>query len=268
MIVLEKNNVKTLVFKSFKDKGVLAGYTTRLGGVSKNEYQSLNFATNKGDDRESVIQNYHILADTLGFDFANYVLSDQVHDDKILYIDSSYKGKFMQDAYDIKGVDGFFTKEKDIVLTTFYADCTPLYFYDDVIKLIGVAHSGWRGTAKNIAQKMIDEFIKRGSKPQDIIVGIGPCICGKCFEVQDDVIDSMKEYSYITECYQYNQSKDRYYLDMKKLNKLHILAAGVLEKNIEIAENCTFEEENLFFSHRRSADKRGSQIGIMYFENN
>ncbi len=266
MKLIEKNGVKALIFESFKSFKITAAFSTRVGGVSSGCYESLNFSSSTGDDKENVVKNFELFSDALGFDSENYIISNQVHNDLVIDVDETYRGSGLYKERPFKGVDGFITDKKGLVLTTFYADCVPLYFYDTKKEIIGVCHSGWKGTAKNIASKMIEKFKEKGSNLADIIVGIGPSICKDCFETGYDVIFEFEKYPYIKECFDYNDDKNKYYIDLKLVNKRHLLELGILEKNIEISKDCTYENEELFFSHRRMGEKRGSQIGLIFFD--
>ena len=75
-------------------------------------------------------------------------------------------------------VDGLVTDVPGICLVTFYADCVPLFFVDPVKKVIGLSHSGWRGTVKRMGQVTVDAMKEAfGTKPEDLIACVGPSIC-------------------------------------------------------------------------------------------
>ena len=140
--------IKYKAFEEFDD--IVHGFSTRLGGVSKEHLYSLNLSFSRGDDYDNVVTNNTRFAKAVGYDFNNRVFSDQVHDVKIYVVTESDKGKGAELKNTIKGIDGLVTDVKNIPLITFYADCVPLYFYDKSKKIIGLAHSGWKGTVNNI----------------------------------------------------------------------------------------------------------------------
>ena len=125
------------------------------------------------------------------------------------------KGKGIVKPKDYKEVDGFITNTKGLVLTTFYADCVPLFFVDPVQKAIGLSHSGWRGTAGEIGRKTVEKMGEAyGTKPKDLIAVIGPSICEKCYEVGLDVSKKFPTEVVI-------QKEDhRYHLDLWKANRM------------------------------------------------
>jgi YfiH family protein len=140
----------------------------------------------------------------------------------------------------------------------------PILFYDPKQKVIGAAHSGWAGTISKIARNTIDTMIKKySSKPEDIIVSIGPAIGPCCYEVKLDVVEKVqtnlnkdKEKIIITR-------NNKYYFDLCKANKLQLLSSGIPEENIEIAGVCTKCNNHLFFSARKAKKTGRFGAGIM-----
>ena len=61
-------------------------------------------------------------------------------------------------------VDGLVTDIPGICLVTFYADCVPLYFVDPVKKVIGLSHSGWRGTVGKIGKVTVETMCREFKK--------------------------------------------------------------------------------------------------------
>ena len=154
------------------------------------------------------------------------------------------------------------TNEPGIVLSTFYADCVPLFIVDPVKKAIGLSHSGWRGTVEKMGkvtiQKMTEEY---GSNPEDIIAAIGPSICVDCYEVSMDVADAFKEA--FKEADNLEQivipkSNEKAQLDLWQANLAVFLEAGVKRENIILPDICTACNKELLFSHRASNGKRGN----------
>ena len=93
--------VKFRAFDKYEDM-LIAGFSTRLGGVSKGHLSSLNLSFNRGDDREAVLENHKRFANALGYPYENTVFSTQVHKTRI-------KSVTMEDAG--KGI----IKENDII---------------------------------------------------------------------------------------------------------------------------------------------------------
>ncbi|MDO4805366.1 MAG: polyphenol oxidase family protein, partial [Lachnospiraceae bacterium] len=154
-----------------------------------------------------------------------------------------------------RDVDGFITDEPGCVLSTFYADCVPLFFADPVHRAIGLSHSGWRGTANGIGMVTVDAMTREfGTNPADLICGIGPSICRDCYEVGEDVA---RYFTASCLCASETDS-DKYYLDLWEANKAILLGAGVREENITLPNLCTACNSDLLFSHRASKGRRGN----------
>lgn len=256
MLNLERN-ILYYKFDTFCDINFISHcFSTRVGGVSKNEFSELNLGFNRGDKDIDVLMNYFLLFKGANFS-GNMVSSKQVHGIKILVAkkEDSYKN--------FEGYDGFITDEKRVLLTTFHADCVPVFFIDMEKQIIGLAHSGWKGTLEDISTEIIKKMEENfASKKENIRVGIGPAICKECFEVDEDVFLLFKtKYSFIDKYY--FKKENKYYVDLRGIIKENLMVYGLAKENIEISSLCTKCREDLFFSHRRDGAKRGSMAAFI-----
>ncbi len=259
--VNNKNGVVFLTFPKFdRAGGNVHGFSTRLGGVSESVFSSMSFSTSLGDKRESVLENYKRFCKAIGGDYKNTVLSDQTHTANVKIVTKKDVGKGLFYERDYKDIDGLVTNERDIILVTQYADCTPLAFFDPVKKVVAVSHAGWRGTvaqiAKNTARVMVNEF---GCDPENILCGIGPNISQCCYEVDDPVIDEVKKLEFLNfeSCY-YEKENGKYMLDLKEVNRQILIHSGIKPENIDISDLCTCCNAEVFHSHRATGGKRGT----------
>lgn len=236
-------------------------FTTRLGGVSTGHLASLNIGTHRGDDPDNVRRNYEILADALGFDTANLVLTHQTHTDRVLQVGKQQYGAGLT-APELMECDALITNVPGTALVVFTADCTPILFHDPVTGAVGAAHAGWRGTAAGIAAKTVQAMCEAfGCKEENIRAAIGPNIGPCCFETDADVPRAMIA-SLGTEAEKFiRQANDKYYVNLKEMNALWLKRAGV--RDIEISDACTACNTDLFWSYRRVGDARGSQGAII-----
>lgn len=260
----EKDKFKYLTFTPLeKYPELLHCFTTRYGGVSKGCYESMNLGFSTDDRRENINKNYKILSDKLSIDLNNMVKTYQTHSANIKYATDEDKGRFYDKIPGYIDTDGLITDKKNIVLATCHADCTPIFFYDPIKKIIGMAHAGWRGTINNIAGNMIKKFTKDfNSNPQDIIAVIGPSLCQNCFEVDKDVAELILSKNKNYE--KFMQTKGiKYHFDLWEINKYILLKEGLTEKNIVISGLCTKCNNDLFFSHRAQKGERGLMLGII-----
>ncbi len=181
-------------------------------------------------------------------------------------ISSKDKGKGLLKKSDIDDADGLITNETGIALTTFYADCVPVYFLDPVLKVIAMAHSGWRGTVKQISAKAVCKMKKDyGCDSKNILVGIGPSIKKCCFEVEYPVVEEFeKKLPFSKEfIFKDNEKIGKYKIDLQSIIEKTLVSAGILSYNIENADICTKCNPDLFFSHRNMGNERGSLAGII-----
>ena len=243
-------------------------FTTRIGGVSKGCYESLNLGLGTDDDLQNVLTNYHILAKNIGIEDGDFVTSFQTHTKNVRIVTSNDKGKGITQKRDYRDVDGLITNEKNIALVTTHADCVPIYFYDPVNKVIGVAHSGWKGTLYKIAEEMISKFVQDfNSNASDILVSIGPSLCQDCFEVDVDVKDLFLDENKDYEKFMYHVGK-KSYIDLWAINEYIMINNGVKKQNIDNMNICTKCNMDKFFSHRGHKGKRGIMAAVIMLKNN
>ena len=240
--------------------GVPHCFTTRLGGVSQGYLSSLNIGPHRGDSAENVAQNYRILANALGFDPENLVLTHQVHTDIVRTV--SRKDAQGLDHHLYPECDALITNDPGTALVVFTADCTPILLHDPVTGAVGAAHAGWRGTAADIAGKTVLAMQNAfGCDPKNIRAAIGPNIGQCCFETGSEVPEAMTASFGNTVEKWIRPSGDKYYVNLKEINAYALRAAGV--RHIEISTDCTMCSNRRFWSHRFSGGQRGSQGAII-----
>lgn len=261
----QKGALKFLVIPSFEKTGLVKhGFSTRLGGVSRGAFESLNLGLKKTDEKEMVLENYRRFCDAIGVDMNDLVASDQVHGDDIYEAFLQDRGKGINRESDIISKDALMTGQKGVALVTFYADCVPLFFLDVRTPAIALAHAGWRGTVKKIGQKTVIQMMKKyGSKPEDILVGIGPCIKSCCYEVDNPVVEEFKKaFSCLKELIE-ERGADHWMLDLVKANKKQLEEIGIKPENITVSHYCTCCSSDMFFSYRADHGKTGSLAAVI-----
>ena len=235
-------------------------FTTRFGGVSEHPFATMNFSVDRGDSERNVAANYRRIADVLGCSESDMVASHQTHTTNIRKVTSADRGKGIVRPRDYENVDGLMTNERGIVLVTYYADCVPLFFVDVRNRAVGLAHSGWRGTASGMGQCMVNAMRENyGTTPEDLRVAIGPSICRDCYEVDEDVASEFMELGQSDEAVVTRGAQPgKYQLDLWLANRLILEEAGVRRNNISMPDICTCHNSVYMFSHRASGGKRGT----------
>lgn len=241
---------------------VIHGFTTRLGGVSQGIFSSLNLSFTRGDEREAVLENYRRLAKALSVREDSFCFSNQTHTTNVKRVGREDAGTGMGFFTDI---DGLITDEEGVTLTTFYADCVPLFFVDKKHHAIGLSHSGWRGTVNRMGRVTVEAMHREfGSKPEDLVCAIGPSICQDCYEVSEDVAEEfIKEFKGQEKEILIDKGNSKYQLDLWRANEIVLREAGVPEKQTATTNICTCCNPDLLFSHRATQGKRGNLAAVL-----
>ncbi len=258
-------------------------FSTRIGGVSQGDFSTLNFSFVRGDDKDCVLENYKRIGQVFDSRVGQFVATDQTHTTNIRVVTEGDAGKGVVQLRDYSDVDGLITKEKGLILSCFFADCVPLFFVDKTKNVIGLAHSGWRGTVNGMGacmvKRMQEEF---GCKPEDILAGIGPSICQECYEVSEEVAIQFKEGFWSEQCIDMycceaydsgiypskeilvaGKASGKYQLDLWLANMAVLRSAGIPLANISITDLCTCCNAPYLFSHRATGGKRGNLGAFM-----
>ncbi len=252
----ERGGVPFLSYPLFEATGIVNhGFSTRLGGVSTGCFSSMNISLTRGDDPEAVKKNRELIAQAIGVEVSDFTYTNQTHTTNVAVVEAEDKGHTFPET------DGLITDVLGICLVTSYADCVPLYFVDPVKKVIGLSHSGWRGTVGKIGkvtvQKMQEVY---GCDPADILGAIGPSICQDCYEVSADVIEHFKENydeALWTELF-YQKENGKYQLNLWKANEFVFLESGLKPEHIAVTNVCTHCNSDILFSHRTTGNDRGT----------
>ena len=268
--IFEEKQVGEVLYLSYplleKTGIVNHGFSTRIGGVSEGIFSSMNLSFSRGDDEACVRENFKRMAETIGVEPNSLVFAAQTHTTNVRKVTAEDKGKGIVYPLDYQDVDGLITNESGVCLTTFYADCVPLFFIDPVHKAIGLSHSGWRGTVGKMGQETLRRMREEyGTDAKDVIAAVGPSICQDCYEVSEDVIEKFKEAFdeiYWRELF-YQKENNKYQLNLWKANEIILLEAGVPKENIAVTNVCTNCNSDVLFSHRATKGERGSLAAFM-----
>lgn len=224
-------------------------YTTYAYHNNENCNMSYN-----GLDDESVLKNRFKVAELLNTDLNHMVASFQQHTTNFIEVSlkDGKKGMLNRESA-IQGYDAMYTKDADLLLYSFHADCTPVMIYCEDKKIVAEIHSGWKGTVNEIVGKTVNHLIRNENcDPQYIYAYIGPSIEYRNFEAKDDIINLVKNMSFDTSSFYTLKDDGAYLLNSKGLIKQQLLNLGVLDKNIKTSPYCTMENDELFFSYRKT----------------
>lgn len=211
------------------------------------------------------------------------VCTFQTHTTNIRRVCGADGGKGILRERGYTDVDGLVTDEKGLCLVCFFADCVPLYFVDREHGAIGLAHSGWRGTAAGMGRHMVERMKQEfGTCPQQLVAAVGPSICQDCYEVSEEVAEEFRQLEasipdrdrFLTELtetgrYPHGQilrqgrQPGRYQLDLWLANLLILRDAGIPLSRIQVTDVCTCCNSGYLFSHRASQGRRGNLAAFL-----
>lgn len=266
---------------------VIHGIFTRQGGYSLPPYRGLNTlgSLRGGDDLDTVVQNRKLAMHSLELDDYPCVTLWNVHGAEVHVPDiaHNWRGDWANRSYydrkwtpeEIHKGDALMTNQPGVALALSFADCVPIVFHDPVRQVIGIAHGGWRGTARGVVLATVDAMRERfGSQPHDILVGIGPAIGPCCYEVSQQVCDlflgtqqfetmptqelyrdAIRESATFTT--QQLADRESLRLDLWETNRKQLLFAGLTAEHIEVSGVCTSCHVDHFYSHRTEHGKTG-----------
>lgn len=258
--LIENNGLKYYKIDSFGES-VRHCFTTRVGGVSENEFSSMNLRFNCNDKRENVLKNFEIICGEIGINYKDLVLSNQVHENNVVKVTAKDKGNGITMPNKFQSADGLICGERNVPIATFYADCVPLFFLDKINGVIALSHSGWKGTVKNIAKATVDSFVNDyGSRPENILAAIGPSIGVCCFEVGGEVCEIFKE-KFGDAVLEKHEKK--WHVNLQKAVFSELEESGIPKGNITDSGICTSCNSGLLFSHRKTNGKRGNMAAFM-----
>ncbi len=250
-----------------KQDGVNHFVSTRIGGLSRPPYESLNLGFHVGDSPKTVLKNRERLAANIKIPLSDFTIARQIHSGTVTIVAKQMRGCGAAD-YDtaVEATDAMVTAVPRLCLTVLSADCVPVLLFDPQKRIVAAVHAGWRGTVKLVAQKTVEALQHEfNCKLTDLLVGIGPSI-GPChYEIGSEVISQVEATFGDTDGYISHESPDgKGYFNLWEANKRQIMEAGIPPQNIEVAGICTYCNAHLFFSARHQKGRTGRfGAGIM-----
>jgi YfiH family protein len=184
-----RGHLDVVTWPVFDDLNLDAFVTTRHGGVSGGPYESLNLGLHVGDDPENVLENRRRAAAALNVDRADLVFCEQSHHRNVHLVTAADRGRGTLSRDDaIPATDALVTAESGVGLVVMVGDCVPIVLYDPVAHVLACVHAGWRGTVARVSEATVEAMASLGSRPRDIIAGLGPAISPDLYQVGDDVV--------------------------------------------------------------------------------
>lgn len=251
--------VKIITDKKFDNIDCIKyGFFTRLDGFSKDEFESLNFNSSDafGEDKIHVLKNLNVVKDF--FNSPNNVFKmRQIHSNKVFVLDDL---KYLTDIDKIEA-DAVVTKLKNVVIGVTTADCVPILIVDDVKKIIGVIHAGWKSAITGIIKNTISEMKNLGADVKNIKAVVGPHLRVDNFEIKKDFLDNLVKNNINYSDFIINKN-DKIYFDISKFINFDLKNNGII--NFSDVEIDTYSNPELFFSYRRSFHENKNKFGCQF----
>jgi polyphenol oxidase len=231
--------LRLLSWPTLDASGVDAAVTARSGGVSSGPYATLNLSLSVGDDPASVLENRRRLASGLGASPDDFVFARQVHGVGVRVVGQADRGRgafTLDDA--IPGTDALVTASAGVVLAILTADCVPIVLHDPQAGVLACVHAGWRGTVARVCAAAIAAMQSLGSRPSDIIAGVGPAIAPARYQVGADVYQAVDGAfgPAATAFMRPDSVPERWLLDLWAANRFVLREAGVPAAHIHVTD--------------------------------
>jgi hypothetical protein len=215
---------------------VSAVSTTRVGGISRPPYASLNLATHVGDDADAVVANRGHLARTLQLPVTPAWLH-QVHGTEVV------------DAAGVTApvaADAAYALEPGVVCAVMTADCLPVLLCDRGGRVVAAAHAGWRGLAAGVIERTVAAM---AAPEGDLLAWLGPAISARAYVVGEEVREAFVSHDPSAVTAFQPATGGGWHADLYELARLRLRRHGVTK--IYGGECCTFLEPSRFYSYRR-----------------
>ncbi|HHH40614.1 MAG TPA: peptidoglycan editing factor PgeF [Chloroflexi bacterium] len=259
MIRVNRNGLVYYRFEGLADEPDLShAVFTRLGGVSRSPFATLNLGHTVGDDLEAVRINHQRALAAVGWPREAVATAHQVHGNHVQVVGEGDRGTVQ------RATDGLVTDRPGVLLMLRFADCAPLLLYDRERRAVGLVHVGWRGLVAGAAPAALARMATAfGTRPADLWAGVGPAIGPCCYEVGPDVIESVRRLELDGPPVLREQPGGRVHLDLWSAIVGQLRAGGVEE--IEVAGLCTACHTEEWYSHRAERGRTGRFGAVIGF---
>ncbi len=245
------------------------GFSTRIGGVSHLPHtEGLNLGVERGDSRETVLENLRLFSEALGIDAKSVISVSQIHSANIRRVTEDNRGEGFYKNEEMS-CDGYVTQCPDVTLGVRTADCVPILLYAPPSAsfdgAVAAVHAGWRGTALGIAAEAVRELCRMGAEVSSIKTAIGPSIGSCCYCVKEDFYESFRKNAgdTLTEEFVIPTGENKWVADLRGANRRILVDSGLTPENIDVCEICTCCEPKEFYSHRYSHGIRGTMLSVI-----
>lgn len=263
-LITHDNGLITLQSPLLRTIGVKHGFSTRVGGACSGDYTSLHLGlmdkgvnTPGSGGNTAVAENFRRLRRALDLDRHPRMEVRQVHGNNVWVCpDKPVRLPHVPEA------DALITDTPRQMLTIRTADCAAILLATRSGRCVAAVHAGWRGTAAGVVHQAVDRLCDHAAtSASDLVAAVGPCIGAQRFGVGSEVVAAFGQAKLESAIVTGSPTPP---IDLAKAVTTQLLAAGVPTSQIDCANLCTYERDDLFFSHRRDVTHHGqSDTGRM-----
>lgn len=253
--------LRSPVLDEFSPQGIRHGFFTRRGGVSEGIYAGLNVGVGSKDDPHRVAENRRRVAAWMGTAPERLVTVHQVHSPHTVVVDAPFEGDRPQ-------ADAMVTNRPGLALGVLAADCGPILYADPQARVIGAAHAGWKGALTGVLEATVEAMERLGARRERIAAVLGPSISQENYEVGPEFIDRFVAADPANTVYfSPSGTPGHFRFDLNRYTIERLRAAGVAAYGLD---RCTYADEPLFFSYRRTTHRAepdyGRQVSAIVLE--
>lgn len=260
-----------LLSETLKKAGFAHGFSTRAGGVSEPPYDTLDFAILR--DPAQLHENQRRLAEAVGFDPRRLYQTRQVHGRAVVIGEGDPASLLDHPADALLAQPG-----SGAAVAVRVADCVPILLADPGTGRVAAVHAGWRGVVADVVGAAVRHLAhdRSGGRERSssagaaggFIAAIGPCIGSCCFEVDEDVGDSIARTTTSSVVVRRDEDRGKSFVDLRSAVRTQLRALGLSDTVIEdvparSSAGCTRCDARRFYSYRRDGDASGRMVGVI-----
>jgi YfiH family protein len=259
-----KDGVRIYVSPLLTAAGVPHAFSTRIGGISKPPFDSMNLGNPNGcsvqDLNPNIAENYRRLQARIDCEHRSHCYTHQVHGGDVVII---HDGESFENN---RKADALATADVSRLLSIRVADCVPVLLSSKDGHLVAAAHAGWRGVIARVVPNTIGAMqrLRPALQPADLIIAIGPSIGREAFEVGPEVLAEFEgAFPSAPPLSRYEDRGGKGTVDLREALRLQLMAMGVPPDHIDTNDCCTYRDREEYFSHRRDNGVTGRMAALI-----
>ena len=247
------NTPKPIQSEALKNDATTHGFFTRIGGASTGIYQGLNVGLGSDDQRETVLENRHRVAQSMGVSDDQLMMVYQIHSSEVALADKPWGMDNRPKR------DAMVSSTPGLAIGIMTADCGPVLFSDAQNGVVGAAHAGWKGATGGILENTISAMETIGAERENIVAVLGPTISQKHYEVGPEFVENLLMLNAKNDAYLVPSTNEHHAMfDLPSYIVDRLTTDGI---EASWSGDCTYEDETQFYSYRRKTHRGEADYG-------